>query len=76
MSRTARRRVILVLGATIRALTGALVPARAPVARAASDGLVLSTAATYTLVPARHVVRVRLDITARRGPPGRAVAAV
>ncbi len=64
-----RRRLLLVLAAMALALTGTLAPVRAPVAQAASDGLSLSTAATYTLVPARHVVRVSLDITARNNKP-------
>ncbi|MEO5940021.1 MAG: hypothetical protein ABIZ72_03710, partial [Candidatus Limnocylindrales bacterium] len=63
------RAVLLgLVGATL-AVAGALVPAGAPIARAAGDGLVLTTAATYTLVPARHVVRVTLDITARNEKP-------
>ena len=64
-----RRRVVLALAATLLALTATLAPARAPVARAASDVLELTTAATYTLAPARHVVRVTLDVTARNNKP-------
>jgi hypothetical protein len=67
--RVAPRRLLLVLAATLLALTGALAPAQAPVARAATDGLNLSTAVTYTLVPARHAVRVVLDVTARNNKP-------
>jgi hypothetical protein len=63
------RRLLLVLAATVLALTATLAPARAPVAQAATDGLTLSTAATYTLVPARHVIRVVLDVTARNNKP-------
>ena len=63
------RRLLLVLGASILALTGTLAPIRAPVARAASGGLVLTSAATYTLVPVRRVVRVTLDLTARNDKP-------
>ena len=50
-------------------LLGTFAPARAPIARADSAGLDLTTAATYTLVPARHVVRVALDITATNNKP-------
>jgi hypothetical protein len=65
----AARRLLLVIGAAILALTGVLAPARAPVARAASGGLVLTSAATYTLVPASRLVRVTLDLTARNDKP-------
>src|SRR6185369_15780563 len=64
-----RRRVILGLVASVVALGGVLAPATAPIARAAADGLDLRTAATYTIVPNRHVVRVVLDITARNNKP-------
>ena len=63
------RRLLLFVAATVLALAGTLAPARAPVAQAATDGLTLSTATTYTLVPARHVIRVVLDITARNNKP-------
>ena len=64
-----RRTVLLALAATVLAVAGALFPTGAPIARAAGDGLVLTTAATYTLVPARHIVRVTLDLTARNEKP-------
>jgi len=63
------RRVLLGLVASLVALGGLLAPAAAPIARAAADGLDLRTAATYTIVPNRHVVRVVLDITARNNKP-------
>jgi hypothetical protein len=55
--------------ATILALAGILAPARVPIAAAASDGLTLTSSATYTIVPARHVVRVVIDLTARNDKP-------
>ena len=63
------RQVLIVLAASVLALGGALAPERAPVARAASDGLQLTTAATYTIVPARHVVHVAVVLTARNNKP-------
>ena len=68
-SAASSRHVRLVLVAAVLALAGALAPARAPIARAASDGLQLTTVATYTIAPSRHVVRVALDITARNNKP-------
>ena len=41
----------------------------APIAAAATDGLTVTSAATYTLVPARSVVRVVVDVTARNDKP-------
>ncbi|MBA2381483.1 MAG: hypothetical protein H0V73_05160, partial [Chloroflexi bacterium] len=64
-----RRPVWLILAATLLAVSGVLAPVRAPIARAASDGLDITTAAAYTLVPARHVVRVVVDVTARNNKP-------
>lgn len=64
-----RRRVVLGLAASLVAIGGVLAPAAAPVARAAADGLELRTAATYTIVPSRHVVRVVVDVTARNHKP-------
>jgi hypothetical protein len=63
------RQVLIVLAASVLALGGALAPERAPVAGAASDGLQLTTAATYTIVPARHVVHVAMVLTARNNKP-------
>jgi hypothetical protein len=67
--RQARRPVLVVLAASLIALAGILAPAAAPIARAASDGLQLTTAATYAISPARHVVAVAIDITARNNKP-------
>ena len=63
------RHDLLAVAATGLAVAGLLAPARVPIAAAAADGLRLSTAATYTLVPSRHVVRVSVDITARNEKP-------
>lgn len=64
-----RSRAGLVLLAAILAVAAVLAPARAPVAAAASGGLVLTTATTYTIVPARALVRVVIDVTARNDKP-------
>lgn len=64
-----RRRASLVLVAAIVALAGVLAPARAPLAAAASGGLVLTTATTYTIVSARALVRVVMDVAARNDKP-------
>ncbi len=64
------------LSAAILALAGLLAPATAPAARAASDGLFLTTAATYTIAPASRVVRVVLDVTARNDKPNTTSAAI
>jgi hypothetical protein len=69
LPRSGLRRVLLVLAASGLALAGTLAPARVPSALAASDGLELTTAATYTIAPARHVVHVVLAITARNSKP-------
>jgi hypothetical protein len=63
------RRVALGAAASVLAVGAVLAPATAPVVRAAADGLELRTAATYTIVPNRHLVRVVLDITARNNKP-------
>ena len=55
--------------AAIVAVAGVLAPWRAPVVSAASGGLVLTTATTYTIVPARALVRVVMDVTARNDKP-------
>jgi len=68
-SRPELRRVLLVLAASGLALAGTVAPVRAPIASAASDGLQVTTAATYTIAPARHVVQVNLAITARNNKP-------
>ena len=59
----------MVVAAWLIAVAGTLAPAAAPIARAASDGLELTTAATYTIAPARHAVAVAVDITARNNKP-------
>ena len=51
------------------ALAASLLPAGAAPVAAAADELSLTTSATYTLVPANHVVRVVLDVTARNNKP-------
>ena len=63
------RPLILSIAAAILALAGILLPARAPVVAAAGDGLTLSTSATYTIVPSKHVVRVVIDLAARNDKP-------
>ena len=63
------RQVLIVVAAAVLALGGALAPDRAPVARAASDGLQLTTAATYSIVPAHHVIHVAVVVTARNNKP-------
>ena len=68
-SATSRRRVPLLLAAIALALAGALGPIDARVARAAADGLDLTTAATYSVVPARHLVHVVVVITAVNNKP-------
>jgi hypothetical protein len=67
--RFALRRVLLVIAASGLAVAGTFAPARVPTALAASDGLQITTAATYTIAPARHVVQVALAVTARNDKP-------
>lgn len=67
--RSGRRNVALVAAAWLIAVAATLAPAAAPIARAASDGLELATAAIYTIMPARHAVAVAVDITARNDKP-------
>jgi hypothetical protein len=67
--RFALRRVLLVIAASGLAVAGTLAPAHVPTALAASDGLQITTAATYTIAPARHVVQVALAVTARNNKP-------
>jgi hypothetical protein len=59
----------VLFAATFLAVAGILAPARAPVAAAANDGLNLTGNATYTIEPARHVIRVVIDLTARNDKP-------
>ena len=59
----------LALVAFLLGVAGALAPVTAPIAAAATDGLTVTSAATYTLVPARSVVRVVVDVTARNDKP-------
>jgi len=64
-----RHPLALALTAFVLALAGVLAPAHAPAARAATDGLELATAATYTIVPARHLVHVAVVVTAVNNKP-------
>ena len=64
-----RRHVLAIVGPWLIAAAATLAPTNAPVARAATDGLELTTAATYTIVPARHAVQVAVDVTARNEKP-------
>jgi hypothetical protein len=66
-----RRRLVLPLVAAAVALAGLLGGGAAPVAAAASDSLGLTTSTIYTLVPAKRVVRVAIDVTARNNKPNR-----
>ncbi len=66
--RRERPGLVLVVAATL-AVAAILAPARAPAVAAAGDGLTLSGSATYTIVPARQVVRVVIDLTARNDKP-------
>ncbi len=59
----------LAIAAVILAVAGVLAPARAPLVAAAGDGPTLATSATYTVVPARQVVQVGVDLTARNDLP-------
>ncbi|HEY7969283.1 MAG TPA: hypothetical protein VID95_04755 [Candidatus Limnocylindrales bacterium] len=59
----------LALVALLLGVAGALAPVTAPIAAAATDGLTVTAAATYSLVPARSVVRVVVDVTARNDKP-------
>jgi len=61
--------MLLAITGVVLGVLGALAPATAPTAAAATDGLTVTSAATYTLVPARHVVRVVVDVTARNDKP-------
>ncbi|HEY8438243.1 MAG TPA: hypothetical protein VIK65_06475, partial [Candidatus Limnocylindrales bacterium] len=68
--RPLRRAGRLIVAATLLAVALAAGPA-APSAAAATDDLTLTTSATYTLVPARHLVQVVVDVTARNDKPNR-----
>ena len=57
------------LAALVLAVLAALAPVHASPAQAATDGLDLTTAATYTIVPASRVVHVALDVSARNNKP-------
>ncbi|HUQ78872.1 MAG TPA: hypothetical protein VM427_08410 [Patescibacteria group bacterium] len=63
------RPLFVPVAASILAMAGVIAPARAPAVAAAGDGLTLSSSATYTIVPARQVVRVVIDLTARNDKP-------
>ena len=64
------RRPWLVVVAVVLALAGNLAPIDSqPRAAAASDALSLTGATTYTLQPAKHLVRVVLDLTATNNKP-------
>lgn len=64
-----RRHVVAIVAAWLISVAGLLAPTNAPVARAASDGLDVTTAATYTIAPARHAVQVAVDVTSRNNKP-------
>jgi hypothetical protein len=64
-----RRHVLGIVGAWLIAVAGVLAPANAPLVRAASDGLEVTTAASYTIAPARHAVLVAIDVIARNNKP-------
>jgi hypothetical protein len=59
----------LVVVATTLALAASLAPPVAPPTAAANDALSLTGSTTYTVVPAKHVVRVVLDLTATNNEP-------
>jgi hypothetical protein len=63
------RRSWLLAAAAILAVTGNLAPVAAPPTLAASDALLVATTTTYTIQPARHVVRVVVDLTATNNKP-------
>jgi hypothetical protein len=63
------RQAWLAVLAVLIAIGAVLAPATASTARAAEDGLLLTTNATYTVVPARRLVRVVVDVTARNNKP-------
>ena len=63
-----RGRWILV-AALLLASAGLLAPSTATPVRAAEDDLNLTTSAAYTIVPARRLVRVVVDVTARNNKP-------
>ena len=59
----ARRSRLLIVAALVAG--AAVAGPAAPTVAAATDDLTVTTSATYTLVPARHVVHVVIDVTAR-----------
>jgi hypothetical protein len=59
----------LLVAATVLALAAGLAPPVPGPAAAAGDALSISGATTYTVVPAKHVVRVVLDLTATNNKP-------
>ncbi len=69
MNRFAARPAWLLLAATVLALVASLGPLTAPTAQAATDDLTLASASTYTLVPAKKVIRVVVDVSARNDKP-------
>jgi hypothetical protein len=58
--------------AVLVALAALVVPSGTPSAAAATPGLELTTATTYTVVPSSRVVRVAIVVTARNTKPNRA----
>ncbi|HET7473799.1 MAG TPA: hypothetical protein VFJ71_11785 [Candidatus Limnocylindrales bacterium] len=68
---TVPSRLARVVAALVVAAAVLVVPARAPVAAAAGDGLQLSTAATYQVSPSARVVHVTIDVTAKNTKPNR-----
>jgi hypothetical protein len=67
--RVAGARAAHILLAALLALAAVLAPARAPSVAAVSDGLELTTAATYRVSPSDRVVHVAIDVTARNNKP-------
>jgi hypothetical protein len=61
----------VLLAGTLLAVGLSVSPPTAASAAAAGDGLALTSSATYTLVPARHVVAAVVDITATNEKPNR-----
>ena len=59
----------MILAVFMLAAAGVLAPPTVGPVRAAEDDLSLTTAATYTIVPAEQVVRVVVDVTARNNKP-------
>jgi len=63
------RRPWLLVVATVLAMAAGLAPIAAQPAAAAGDALTLAASTSYTVQPAKHVVRVVLDLTATNNKP-------